>query len=91
MFLALKARNDSGGIAITPLLVDAPYFAPSALPKFRDLKPGALPQAITFRAFGAGTRNSTPLLPLRVSDPGRLRLWGEQKRRANQPSELRLT
>jgi putative ABC transport system ATP-binding protein len=29
------------------------YFAPSALPEFIHALPGALPQAITFRAFGA--------------------------------------
>jgi hypothetical protein len=29
------------------------YFAPSALSKSRCISPGALPQAFTFRAFGA--------------------------------------
>ena len=49
---ALKARNE--------VAVSAParptrefYFAPSALQGLLGTPPGALPQAITFRAFGA--------------------------------------
>ena len=33
------------------------YFAPSALPGSQEPLPGALPQAFTFRAFGAETRS----------------------------------
>jgi hypothetical protein len=53
MFLALKARNDVGGVAS----VEISYSAPSALPNFRAPNLGALTQAITFRAFGAEVRN----------------------------------
>jgi len=31
------------------------YFAPSALPRIIEPLPGALPQAVTFRAFGTET------------------------------------
>jgi hypothetical protein len=33
------------------------YFAPSALPGIHEPLPGALPQAVTFRAFGAASRS----------------------------------
>ena len=33
------------------------YFAPSALPRIREPLPGALPQAVTSRAFGAGKQS----------------------------------
>ncbi len=50
--------------AITISLCATTYFAPSALPDFSRL-PGALPQAFTFRAFGAAdgsfTRTATAL------------------------------
>ena len=35
------------------------YFAPSALPELMDPHPGAMPQAVTFRALGAQTRSLT--------------------------------
>ena len=37
--------------------VETSNFALSALSKIRARSPGALPQAIPFRAFGAGTRS----------------------------------
>jgi len=37
--------------------VDTSHFAPSALSKIHVPLPGALPQAVTFRAFAGGTRS----------------------------------
>jgi hypothetical protein len=60
---ALKARNNE--IAIGRWRVDLKnYFAPTALAVFRHQIPGALPQAFTFRAFGAfNIRNEIKTLP----------------------------
>src|SRR5713101_9242918 len=56
--LALKARNDVGRNRITTNFCRHFLFrAFSAFQNSRDPLPGALPQAVTFRAFGAGTRS----------------------------------
>jgi hypothetical protein len=56
IFLALKARNVAGGFIITTVL---DHICISRLQRFQDFiepLPGALPQAFTFRAFGAVTQ-----------------------------------
>jgi hypothetical protein len=49
---ALKARNEVAA-SIPTELIRWYYFAPSALDGLPGAPPGALPQAITFRAVGA--------------------------------------
>jgi hypothetical protein len=53
IFLALKARNGVGRDAITFVSDDGSLFRAFSASKIHLLPPGALPQAFTFRAFGA--------------------------------------
>jgi hypothetical protein len=50
---ALKARNNVEYGVVYAVFDFMYYFAPSSLPTFMDIAPGALPKAFTFRAFGA--------------------------------------
>ena len=49
---ALKARNEPSGLVLRELRQEL-HYAPSALSVSVLRVPGALPQAVTFRAFGA--------------------------------------
>jgi len=60
---ALKARNETSGLIFAELRQQLLY-APSALPVSVLPVPGALPQAATFRAFGALT--VCPLLAVQL-------------------------
>src|SRR3982074_1984315 len=67
--LALKARNDVGRNRITTIFCRHFLFrAFSAFQNSRDPYLGRCPQAVTFRAFGAGTRSFHTL----SSRPGRV-------------------
>jgi DNA primase len=52
---ALKARNRSAISEFEERSAFKHHFAPSALKSFAGRVPGALPQAVTFRAFGASS------------------------------------
>jgi hypothetical protein len=62
IFLALKARNVAGPLVITTVFERCVRI--SRLQRFQEFMeplPGALPQAVTFRAFGAETQSfNTP-------------------------------